>query len=734
MKRLLVLYIYTCIFTACDSENNLNHQVLDQAAETTKMISRLNTIVENTDPMNTRFMNNEKLLILEKMTSLELTEENLSALLKLANEHLYAGNSLEAVKLYQSIFDYMILKKSKYSTSTIEKIRMKLIISNLRVGEQSNCVMLHTSQSCLFPLNVKAVHLNQQGSRQAIEHLESLLSSTPNNEVTLKWLYTIAKQTVGEYPDATAEDWLIPMKYFASDIEMPEFVNIAPLTHTDINDLAGGTILEDFNGDGFIDIMASAWGTNSQLKTLLNDKQGSFVDATNASGLVGLLGGLNMISADYDNDGDIDVLVLRGAWMLDQGRIPNSLLMNDGNGFFTDVSESSNILSFHPTQTAVWGDFDNDGWLDLFIGNESFGNVSHDAEFYHNNKDGTFTDISKQMNLSIDGYVKGATLGDFDNDGYIDLYISRLDKTNLLFRNDSSDGKIRFTDVSKQAGVQEPVFSFPTWFWDYNNDGWLDIFVADFNMNVYISQDSNGTHLSQIINSFIIDKTVTSSPKLFKNNTDGTFTDITGEAELNLPLLAMGANFGDIDNDGYLDMYIGAGDPSFKTLIPNRMFRNNKGEYFQDVTTTNAVGHLQKGHAVSFADIDNDGDQDIYAVMGGAYSGDFFPNALFENPGHGNNWITLRLEGTESNRSAIGARVEIEVTVDGVEKSMHRVIGTGGSFGANSLQLEVGLGKATLINTINIKWPSGIISQYFNIKANQILKIIENNEQLIKNK
>jgi hypothetical protein len=159
------------------------------------------------------------------------------------------------------------------------------------------------------------------------------------------------------------------------------------------------------------------------------------------------------------------------------------------------------------------------------------------------------------------------------------------------------------------------------------------------------------------------------------------------------------------------------------------MFKNHNGLYFQDVTTTNAVGHLQKGHAISFADLDNDGDQDIYAVMGGAYSGDFFPNALFQNPGHDNNWITLKLEGTRSNRSAIGARVEIKVTSNGVERSIHRVVGTGGSFGANSLQLEIGLATVTHINSINITWPSGIITRLSNVKVNQNLKIVENDKQ-----
>lgn len=141
---------------------------------------------------------------------------------------------------------------------------------------------------------------------------------------------------------------------------------------------------------------------------------------------------------------------------------------------------------------------------------------------------------------------------------------------------------------------------------------------------------------------------------------------------------------------------------------------------------------MQKGHAISFADVDNDGDQDIYAVMGGAYSGDFYPNVLFENTGNKNNWITLRLVGIESNKSAIGARVELILQDKTEQQSIHRVIGTGGSFGANSLQLEIGLGKFESIKTLNIQWPSGIVQQFENIKKNQIIKISENSKNIQK--
>ncbi len=169
----------------------------------------------------------------------------------------------------------------------------------------------------------------------------------------------------------------------------------------------------------------------------------------------------------------------------------------------------------------------------------------------------------------------------------------------------------------------------------------------------------------------------------------------------------MGSNYGDLDSDGWLDIYLGTGNPELSTLLPNRAFRNVDGRFFQDVTTSAGFGHLQKGHGVSFGDLDNDGDQDIYHVVGGAYEGDRFRNALFQNPGHGNHWIALKLEGVKSNRPGIGARIKVVVRTQAGERSIHRTVRSGGSFGASPLRQEIGLGAASRIERIEIQWPSG---------------------------
>jgi hypothetical protein len=168
----------------------------------------------------------------------------------------------------------------------------------------------------------------------------------------------------------------------------------------------------------------------------------------------------------------------------------------------------------------------------------------------------------------------------------------------------------------------------------------------------------------------------------------------------------MGANFGDLDNDGWLDFYVGVGDPSLGTLTPHRMFRNDGLGHFQDVTTSGGFGQLQKGHGIAFGDLNNDGTQDIYSVVGGALLGDHYHNQLFANPGHGNHWLKLKLEGVRSNRSAHGARIKVVVKAEGTEREIFRVVGSGGSFGASPLQQEIGLGLAERVTRVEIMWPA----------------------------
>jgi hypothetical protein len=191
----------------------------------------------------------------------------------------------------------------------------------------------------------------------------------------------------------------------------------------------------------------------------------------------------------------------------------------------------------------------------------------------------------------------------------------------------------------------------------------------------------------------------------------------------------MGANFGDLDNDGYLDFYLGTGYPFYEGLIPNRMFHNQRGRRFADVTTAGGFGHLQKGHGVSFADLDRDGDQDVFENMGGAYPGDAFQHILFENPGFENHWVKLKLVGRRSNRSAVGAKIRIDIIEDGQRRSIYRHVGTGGSFGCSPLLQEIGLGRAQRIEALEVTWPTSRTRQRFEgLPTNRLLRLSEGAE------
>jgi hypothetical protein len=499
-------------------------------------------------------------------------------------------------------------------------------------------------------------------------------------------------------------EYLIPQTVFDSEYNIKRFPDVAMSAGVNVLGHSGGSIAEDFDGGGLIDLMVSSSAPEDQLRYFRNNGDGTFTERTAEAGLEGLVGGLNLVETDYDNDGHPDVLMLRGAWLGKDGHYPPSLLHNRGDGTFEDVTFQSGLLSFEPTQTAAWDDFDQDGWLDVFIGAESTPGDKNLSHLYRNNHDGTFTDVAAAYGLADLGFVKGVAWGDYNNDGLPDLYVSRLGASNLLFRNEvNGAGRRTFTEVAAQAGVTEPLQSFATWFWDYDNDGWEDIFVAGFHTHT----------LADIPALYLGMKNGAEMPRLCHNNHDGTFRDVTKQAGLDRVALVMGANFGDLDNDGFLDMYLGTGEPDYRALLPNRMSRNAGGKRFQDVTTAGGFGHLQKGHAISFADFDNDGDQDVSAKMGGAYEGDTAHSVLFENPGHGDHWLSLLLEGVRSNRAALGARIRVRVRGKEGERDIYRTVSTGGSFGGNPLRQEIGLGRAETILEVEVRWPtSGIAQKY----------------------
>ena len=194
---------------------------------------------------------------------------------------------------------------------------------------------------------------------------------------------------------------------------------------------------------------------------------------------------------------------------------------------------------------------------------------------------------------------------------------------------------------------------------------------------------------------------------------------------MDMVFATMGCNFADFDNDGWLDFYLGTGAPDLSVVVPNRMFKNVEGRRFADITASSGTGNLQKGHGVSCADWDRDGDVDLFIEMGGATPGDRYHNILFENPGQGNHWLSVKLTGRKTNRAAIGARIKV-VTAGDQPLTIYRHVSSGSSWGANPLEQHIGLAKAERIAVLEIHWPTSGSTQVFrDIAVDQAIEVTE---------
>jgi hypothetical protein len=625
----------------------------------------------------------------------------------LAEELLRVGRTEEAIEHM-----HLALERSPASATSAGPLQSyahyRLAVASLRLGENANCVHCTNGASCLLPIRPEGVHTDPAGSLQAIQHLLAVLEADPADARAV-WLLNIAHMTVGTYPDGVPEPFRIPERVFAPEAaDVRPFSNVAHQLGLDHRSMAGGAVVDDFDGDDYLDILTSSWDTSEPLRWYRNNRDGTFSVLIAEAGLEGIYGGLNLIQADYDNDGDVDVFVLRGAWLDAQGRHPNSLLQNNGSGRFRDVTFDAGLGEVHyPTQTAAWADYDNDGDLDLFVGNERY-----PAQLFENNGRGQFTDVAERAGVQNGELAKGCAWGDFNQDRWPDLYVSNYPGDNRLYRN-NRDGT--FTDVARELGVVKPYHSFPLWFWDFDNDGLLDLYVSSYEPGV------------QFVAADYLARPVTCEPdRLYRGLPDGRFEDVAAAVGLTRVTQPMGCNFGDINNDGWLDFYLGTGYVDYEGLMPNLLFVNRGGRTFEDVTFAAGVGQLQKGHGVALADLDNDGDLDIFEKMGGALPGDAFQNLLFENPGADGNWLSVRLVGKRSNRSAIGARIHVVLGQGDEQRHIYRWVNSGGSFGANPLRQHIGLGSADRVETLEIYWPTTDLLQTFrNLAPGQWIEITE---------
>ncbi|MCC7466741.1 MAG: CRTAC1 family protein [Saprospiraceae bacterium] len=358
----------------------------------------------------------------------------------------------------------------------------------MRLAERKNCVNGHTEDACIFPLQKTGIHKDKSPARKAIETFQAFLTESPDdpNYFDGVWLLNIAYMAVGEYPREVPKKWLL------ADLKKSEFVvkpfaDVSGCLKISVNNRSGGSIVEDFNNDGHLDLIISGWDVGEDVMYyFLNNGDGTFTDRSQASGLNQFKGGLNIQQTDFNNDGNLGIWVLRGAWQGTNGPYgeqPNSLLRNNGDGTFTDVTIAAGLWSLCPTQASAWNDFNHDGWSDLFL--------------------------------------------------------SSMDGKKVLLHNTAQTVKTpKFEDVSAKAGFATELYpSFPTFFFDYDNDGWLDIFVCNYDFNKahshYFAREALG-----------LPSDGSGMPVLYHNNGDGTFTNTTKAMNLNKTAFAMSANFG----------------------------------------------------------------------------------------------------------------------------------------------------------------------------------------------
>ncbi|MGB6974973.1 MAG: FG-GAP-like repeat-containing protein [Terracidiphilus sp.] len=575
----------------------------------------------------------------------------------------------------------------------------------LHYSEMENGAYRDPGDEDIFPpLHPGRSFKKTEESQQAVVYLDKYLALKPD-DMQARWLLNLAYDTLGKYPDGVPAAQLLSPSAFKSGENVGLFKDVAPAAGLNAFLNAGGLLVDDFENDGLLDVIVSSSDDCDPMHFYHNNGDGTFTDRTVQAGLSNQLGGLNMVEADYNNDGCMDVLVLRGGW---QFPMRKSLLRNNCNGTFTDVTDASGLgKTVTATQSAVFADIDNDGLLDLFIANEKA-----PSQLFRNRGDGTFEDISHQAGIDRVAMSKGVTAADYDNDGYVDFYVSNYDGPNFLYRN-NHDGT--FSEIATQAGVQGPYFSFATWFFDYDNDGWPDLFVtADFNS------------IDESVRSYMKMPTHVETLKLYRNMHDGTFEDVTAKVGLDRVFMPMGANFGDFDNDGYEDIYMGMGAPSLGSLMPHVLMRNDAARQFVDVTASSGTGELHKGHSISFADLRRNGLVDILAETGGAIPSDKHTLRVFENPGNANDWINVRLQGVKTNRSGVGAKIHVTVENAGVPRSLWRTVGETSSFGSHPMEQHIGLGPKAKIISLDVIWPVSHTRQHFtNVAKDQFIAVKE---------
>jgi len=455
---------------------------------------------------------------------------------------------------------------------------------------------------------------------------------------------------------------------------------------------------------------------------------------------------------DYDNDGFIDLVVPSTRNSIDNTAQPITLYHNNGDGTFRRVANSAIGAEARDWRGCSWADYDNDGYIDLFAASGDGNGFPAENELFRNNGDGTF----KKMEASEVGPIasnggdasEGPAWADYDRDGFLDLFVSRHGP-DWLFHN-SGDGT--FTKVNNASiGIPpDQADSYGAIWGDYDNDGWPDLFVPVFRGgvgNLLYHNRGNGTFEPVIAGSIAMDNKASSIGTwvdydndgdldllvqrafgevraLYQNNGDGTFTMMTSNAlgpVLTDPATFGGQTWGDYDNDGFLDLFVANFNP---VSGPNFLYHNNGDGSFSRVLSGSIANDAEAPtDNAAWGDYDNDGFLDLFVSRGG----DTGParNLLYRNNGNNNGWLKIKCVGTDSNRSAIGAKVRVKAVIGGKSFWQMREINSGAGFGQNPLESHFGLGNATNVDTLRIEWPSGIVQEFHDVPAKKLLTVFE---------
>jgi len=315
----------------------------------------------------------------------------------LANEYLEAGEVQRAIELLEGTLARTLAGED---ARLRRKAARDLAQAWLREAENQNCIERHNADCCILPIRAGALHTVRRPAERARELYQSVLAEAPDN-LSARWLVNLTTLLLGEPLDELLPEVRLPAQAFGLVAGEPQFRDVAGSAGVDASSLAGGVAVEDFDGDGWLDVMTSTCDPRGPLRYFHSRGDGTFEERSDSSGVSEQLGGLNMITADYDEDGDQDALVLRGGWLLDYGRIRRSLLRNDGGERFEDVTRAAGLAEpAYPSQAATFGDFDGDGDLDLYSGNESRveieegGKGDHPSQLFRNDGHATTTATS----------------------------------------------------------------------------------------------------------------------------------------------------------------------------------------------------------------------------------------------------------------------------------------------------------------------------------------------------